>query len=734
MPLNTSYPDKIIRGPEHSTSTSKRRAGATSAEAWFSKFHLYPNLAGNKKIAEKSVNYVNDIVTSFSSDVSYKRRTWQVIQWILHVNTIADVGSADDVHVPELFVHREALVPRLGEAIFNYDPPFDVMAFRPGLEDQELTIRDFLWAQLLKNDIHKKFDDCFRSGFDFGVAIVKSWWEVKKRQVVEREIKEKKDGTFSIKKKLVEKIVSNKPRFTTIYPPYFIVDLKSDSYDDIRYIGDMQFMNLSQLQDLQAQGVFKNVDQLKGQRPQSNTELFWTYERPDEAKAYPEVRNNEDADQKFPVVELWGCLDLEGKGYKEYVITVANGTTVLRANENPFDDKHRPYAFATLSKHPFEIFGTGPAEPALPLQLEHDIHRNIAVQGSRLSVAPFIRADEEADVPDSLFGIEPGTVIRARKDAFEVLKFPNPAGDMEYMERILRRGIEEAIGTPRIYEGQGTAGVTATEVERKVQEGNRRIRGYVREFSRMFETLLQHFHSMNRQYITDKEVFRVLGATAKPGVYKTITPVTLDMDADFRMIGPENLHILGEESRNLQLFMNAAMPILQTDPSRLDADKYLERLERLLVGNRSRVIKQVPSIEDMRSPEEENFLLMQGERVEVHPFDEDQAHMEEHMDLLEREDLSRAVQLRVIQHITSHELAAARKQAQERAKQMQGQVAQPQVASPGQGTAGPQDAAVNMNRAAGATAAGRNLTNGPVRADQVATPGRDASVQRGPEQ
>jgi hypothetical protein len=729
MPLNTYREETILRGKHRENKSSR---GANSAEAWFSKFHLYPNLANKGDIAEKSLAYVTNVIQSFTSGISYKRRTWQVIQWILHVNTLADVGSADEIHVPELFKHRETLVPRLEEAIFNFDPPFEVLASRPGLSDDEITIRDFLWSQLLKDNVHKKFSDCFRSGFDFGVSILKSWWEVKKRDVLVRDIKENEDGTFEVNKRFEEKVVSNRPRSVAIYPPYFIVDLQADSQEDARYMGDLQFMNLSQLQDLEAQGVFVNIDELERQKPQFDPGLFWSYNREQKNTQFADIQND-DADPRFPVVEVWGCLNLEGKGYREYVLTVANGTTVIRANENPFDDKHRPYAIASLSKNPFEIFGVGPAEPAVPLQLEHDIHRNLGVQSSRLAVSPFIRADPDADVPDSIFAIEPGTVIRARRESFEVLKFPNASGDMRHMEEILRRDMEETLGTPRIFEGSGQAGPTATEIERKIQEGNRRIRGYVREFSRMLETLLRHFHAMNRQYITDKDVFRVLGSSAKSGVYKHINPKLVDTDLDFRIIGPDNLHILGEETRNLQLFMNAAAPILQRDPDKLDEDTFLSRLERLMVGDSTKIIKSMPDIGDMRSAEEENFLLKTGERIEVHPYDEDKSHMEVHLGLLEEQGLDAQTKMEIVRHIASHELAMTRKAAQEGAKEKRMQ-AQGGAAVPGQGTMPGGDASTNMNRAAGATMGGANRTNGPVRADQVAAPGRDASIQKGPEQ
>lgn len=707
--------DTVSRGPleDKGRGPSTAREGSSTirvpieglrpnqVKEWYANFAPYRNLAGNDKIAKKALGFARQVKENHDNATLQIKEKWRVLNYLLQGNTITDWEAADAVHVPELYKLREALVPRIEEVLLGSDPWFTVRGREHMDEREAWRLKAFLDYQCDKSGINRKMPYAIRTALTHGFCAFKTRWDVKTdyrvKRTVERE-ESKKGSLYTIKREQDEVVVWERPQADLIDPFWFGIDPASDDPQEASYVFDTSLMSYDRIAALGEQGIFENWKDLASQEPRHAPLALGAQHREDRMGVGMDdgaIRRPDGAPKEFEVTEIWGRFDIYGTGRtRECVITVANGTTVLRCQENPHDDKHRPYCVARLNKDPFNFYAVGPLDHGIPLQVELDTVRQIGQEASRLAQAPIILADQQgSNLPDSILGVDPGSVLDCDVDKIHVLNVAVNPAYMERMDSILRRDMEETIGAPRVFEGTGDGSGTATEVERKIQEGNKRVRGYIRAFTTMLEDLLGQFHSLNRQFVTRDMTFRVLGkAAAGLKQYEVVGPQSFGPDIDFEFVGISNLHTAGLEATNLLQFFNATSGILSTQPGILNVDAFLDLLYERMVGKQPgrRIINLKQDEQDMLSQRDENVLLLQGHEVDVHELDDDMEHMLVLADefLSDREAfeaMSPHVKDAIMQHFYAHQVAARGKAVREQAAQNQAQQGQ-DMAFPGQGT------------------------------------------------
>ena len=624
---------------------------ATEARQWTEAQIAYPNLAGNESVDVRVLAYVAARLTEFENKAQILHRRWRITNHLLRGNTIYPYG-VEDVHAPIVYIARENLVPRLEEAIHGYDPWFRVKgrdATDPADEDN---IQAFLEWELDQMRHEDDVQPAIRSMTDYHVAVFKMHWKRDIEEVVKKEVvkKEEKNGAteYQIKRTLEEVVMYDGPAATLVDPYDFFIDTKASSVQKATFIGDSSWWELDDLEKMADLGLFNNIDKLK-EEP-SVTEGQEAAHYTEDHKRVRSITERFSIGQPPPeggskivrVREVWCKFDLYGDGKpRECVLTVANDRICIRAQENFFDDKMRPYAVARSAKEGFDFFNVGHMDHAVFLNQEMDYHRSLYLEAHKQSVCPLAFAEEESDLPVSLLGIKPGTVFTAvGKVTFT--KIPDTLQSAPFMYNMLRTEIEEASGAPRIFEGSGEAGNTATEVERRVKEGNRRIRSLVRAMTRMYQDMLRVMHSMNRQFVIKKTKFRVLGKkAARMGAYSEIGPETLLKDVDFEFVGVSNLHTLGTRATGLMNLMKVATPFMLQYPDVVDIPEIIREVAELTVGDGKEVdlVRSITSPDQLVPPELENEIMATGKHLEPDPQEDHKTHLKVHMeDLRERSE------------------------------------------------------------------------------------------------
>ena len=477
-----------------------------------------------------------------------------------------------------------------------------------------------------------------RTMLSYGFAAKKIWWQTEFDRRITRQytkLREKGRDQFRVTLKEEEKVVFNGPKSRLIDPFDFLIDVDAIDVRDARYIGDFCEMTLDEINAMGDAGVFKNYKQLEGQNPLSRSDyISWYKEERDHAWA--DHHNNEQirgGPKTFYVVEVWGRFDLFGTGRtRECVVTLANFNVPIRIQENPFDDKHRPYAIARANRDAFDFHSIGPFDNAIRPQLSMNTNRFLANRSHKLSLAPWLAVPDTDDLPETLWEVEPGSILpMPNPGAIKEISVKSSFGEMRYADQIFQQDIEEITGSTRMLGGTENSD-TATEATQKLSESSRRLRAYIQSYTMMLNDQLEQMHALNAQYVTTPMKFRVLGKRAKGlKAYEEIDPEVLQTRVDFTFTALGSLHSGDLRATQLMQYLNLAMPIMAQHPGSIDTLKILQMLWTDIVGRvpADEVVNIPTRPEDLLTQREENMLLAQGQEVEIDRLDDDEEHLEE---------------------------------------------------------------------------------------------------------
>lgn len=663
------------------------------ATAWLDAQINYENLAGDEEVALAARNFVVDKVRRFESKMAPTYDKWETIDFMLRGATLSTLLPGSDVHVPVLYAMVESIVPRIVEAITSLRPWFEVEGRDKQDKQRARKIQAWLRYQVDQTGLERKLEEMARTMVVYQSVIVKDCWDVRHREQVVRDI-ERSVGTnglptFKVTPKLEEVQVYEGNRFDLINPFHFVCDTSKTCPQEMAFVGDSTMMREDDLRRMVEMGTFdaNAVDQLieAGSKRAGYGGLLSNFgsigqthgqQIVEEVLAGLDFRaaHKRSEPGEFRVYEIWATwrpeTDDSKAPFKEWVITVC-GDQVLRVQENFYDDKRRPYSVGRAAKEPFEFYNVGVLDHAVRLNEEIDDHRNLARLSHRLSLTPYGQVSENSDWPANLMDVDPGQLFRGQEPP-SWIKVPSTLGELIPFEQMLRVDMEKATGAPEIFQGEGQNN-TATEVERKTQEGNRRMRRMVHSFADMLESLLRHFHQNTQQFLTYQRPFQVLGAQGAGMLDYELSPDDLGDPVDIIISGPERLASYGLRATQMSTWMQqygVLIPALQAENAINLPLLAKIGWERIMGEELGEEVIHVPERSDeMLSPQDENLILLMGQSVETHEGDDDAEHDQLHaaaQKYAEANEDQEAVR-RIVQHRQMHRIQQRQKTARQQA-------------------------------------------------------------------
>ncbi len=710
----------------------------------------YPNLATNRVLAERAVHFVNEVRRRWEQDTDEIRENWRWIDWLFRGNSLRQFGSRPDVHVPEILKSHRSLVPRIVEAFFGNGQDW-FMAVGYDAEDRlrQASITAFCESQLEYNRFREKLAPGVNCLLRYGVMAYKVTFERRKRKQwyhwIEEQVSPDGEVTETHKREQRDVVAYEGNVIRLVDPHRLIVDPYKWDLDELDYIGDFGFQPLDWV--LSQTHLFANLDKLREshQTEQRDATLAMSTSQAS-ARSGLTRRSQSNADQAQPsyqggrrhteLTEVWCMFDFntqEGaveQDLREAVLTVADQNIALQVRENYHDDKHRVYAIGRSSDNGFTFYDVGIYDPAIRTQMEFDHFRTTVYEAADLVTVPRLAVSGPgADLPSSLYDLPPGAIIKDVGQNMQWQPTPNTLGSVPLIDSIMRRDIEEIIGAPRIWQGTESGpgqDSTATEVRRKIEEGNRRLLGQINAVDSCCVRMLQIMHANNQQFVTKKTKFRVLSAKwAKllQGNSYELKPSELHHSVDFVIHGVRRIQTYGLRGTNLLTFLQVATPFLQEDPTLVDKPKMLDLIFKAMVGEQQdeQVIRTQTSIDDLEDQQDENTRLRLGIRVPVDDRDDDADHLlkmkKAGMFALIRDESHRIdSRMATLEHASRHMENLRKKLAQQKVlAREQEKMAMMQK---------PQDQAPE----AGGFARPRQ-TNGPGSAQQVPVAGRGSTIE-----
>lgn len=735
------------RGVKTGSFTIRDPAGPLTAEIarkWTNQQIPYENIAGRSgERDEKFVRSVQSYKRIYQDKTLGLRKKWRYINHMLRGNSISKIPGLPDIHVPELYKRLETACTRIHEAIKSYSDWFRVRGRDPMDETEAQLIQEFIRWQLLEADAEALDLPGIRSLFTYQVCVAKVQW---KRQIESRpktSVEEiaLPEGGFDYKftRKIEDQVVFDGPIATLVDPLNLVIDTSKADPRKAMFIGDTCRMTRGEIMAKCESGEWKNGDQILNLHssglPASEVEHDKMLRSITE-KYGQGLRLPEGSPDEFDVTEIWARTDLYGDGreVEAKIVTVQDKVCVC-AIENFYDSKKRPYAIAVWSKEGFDLFGTGPLDNAIKTNEELDHHRQLAMESHKLSVCPMVFTEEDADMPDTLLGALPGTVFPG-VGKVQFASPPDTLRSMPMIEQTLKMDIQETTGIPDILQGTDNGGAnTATEIERRIQEGNKRLLGGIRAYSGFQEQILHLFHEMNRQFVLRRQKFRVLGKAAKHlGSYAEIKPTDFQRSIDFEFIGLANLHTLGTRATAIANYLTIMTPYVGMMQDRINIPKLLQEFYDVTIGQSlGEDIIDVPSmLNTLMSPEEENYHFLAGTDLRVDEMDDDEDHIQHHARaILEaRQNKNTHAEKLLVAHTMNHAISARRKEVRQKAAQSRAPVAS-QAPQPEEASEGEAAQAVSPTSGSGAgspsqTPAGE--TPGPPSLGTMNRPGRSNAI------
>lgn len=734
--------------------------GVEETQRWYKQQVPYDNYAGRfPRFDEEVLAFVETIKATFRNRMQVVHQRW-AFNWATANGEGQTQEREDDVSMPETQKLLNAKVAHMEQSIF-VDPMFEAEGVREDLGQLKAVVVGSYVRRLMELARHRDyFGPAARDAQLCNYSAIKVAWTKRFMDIVSRKTemrygKEGQEPYWHSEAWYHRGLAEDNPSLHLVDPFWLILDLDAGHVEDLSYIGDESEPFVHTLEEQAELGLYPKaqVKKVRDNKQSTHENQHATSTGADivdqfrlarqiavqagAVDAKPEESHERGA-RRCRAIELWawyhfgdgheGVLDPTGKkitGTHKVVITVADGV-VLQFRLNPFDKKFFPYAVAVMNRNGHEMVAPAPFDQVVVMNSQYDRIMSNVHRSYDLANAPFLVTGPEGDFSEPLTDLVPGTIMQMPGD-FKEVNLKDLPQSTQFMISMMRREMEELSGKLRVHE---TPVGTATEVERKLQEQTMLLDRETRIQSEQWRQVCLIIYKMAGQFATKAAQFAVVGkAQALLGKTWSVPPSWLQEEIDFRFLGVDSMHTLGQRSAGITQWMNEWGPLLPTMPN-VNLEGLARMQWELQVGkqNMDLVFPDPEPAHRMWTQKEENALLRQGQRVPIGNHDDHNKHADETMALVRtlQDDPSTPsfVLAQAIEHLQDHLDAAEREAAIEAAKQREAQQ-NADLMAPGGGQPGVDSAAAPGGLEARTKASG--LTPGPQQDRTVARTGREGA-------
>ena len=334
---------------------------------------------------------------------------------------------------PALQQAVESNVAELEEATFGRGKWFDIADNTGDTERQDVMfLRNKLTEDFEDCKVRKAVAECLINSAVFGTGI---------GEIVIEEMKEMAPATQPIMGGDLTAVGVNitervKVKLKPVMPQNFLIDPVATSVDDAMGVAVDEFVSLHQVEMLQEQGVYRDV-QVGSAAPDSNLEpdqdlTMYSDDKVRLTKYYGLVprelldnafKDDEDDSDDDEVEEVELVEDSKSKSkYVEAVIVIANGGILLKAEANPYMMQDRPIVAFPWDVVPSRFWGRGVCEKGYNSQKALDAELRARIDALSLTTHPMLAVDATRMPRGAKPEVRPGKMILTSGDPREILQ------------------------------------------------------------------------------------------------------------------------------------------------------------------------------------------------------------------------------------------------------------------------------------------------------------------------
>ena len=376
---------------------------------------------------------------------------------------------------PALQQAVESSVAEVEEATFGRGQFFDI---RDDVDDQERGDVEYLRKQLTEeyslNKTRQAISECIVNSAVFGTGIGEIVVQEKTRRVpTTQPAMDGQVATFGV---IETKEVSCTIR--PVLPQNFLIDPVASSIEEALGVAIDEYVPLHQVEQLIEEGVYEDVDIAA-----SSTHSF--LEAQDDIEDYDEDRvrltkyygliprsmleaylYNEDEEE----ISLSETMTENGSLYVEVVAVIANGSNILKLEENPYMMQDRPVVAFPWDVVPSRFWGRGVCEKGYNSQKALDTELRARIDALALTVHPMMAMDASRMPRGAKMEVRPGKTILTNGNPDEILK-PMHFGNVDnitfsqadHLQRMVQNatGAVDSVGMAGVVNGQAAAGAVS---------------------------------------------------------------------------------------------------------------------------------------------------------------------------------------------------------------------------------------------------------------------------------
>lgn len=221
--------------------------------------------------------------------------------------------------------------------------------------------------------------------------------------------------------------------------------------------------------------------------------------------------------KQVEVLEYWGVNPEDESN--EWVITIANRSTVIRAEKNPYGNR-RPFVKLHVDPMAHTMNGKGIIEPIEYLQLELNDTRNQRMDNVNLILNKLFVVRKDGDVDETELISRPGGVIyEGIPNAVRVLETPDVTQSAYQEEALIKQDAQNAVGVSDIIQGQLSSASenvpgqvlnkTATGAQIAVQQTGSRFKYYMQNIEDALREFGEILYEYNQEFLSEEKIIRV---------------------------------------------------------------------------------------------------------------------------------------------------------------------------------------------------------------------------------
>lgn len=363
-----------------------------------------------------------DCVRSFMKESKEFRQLKEYIwmrMWAEYLNSRsvkANILQRANLKLPYAWNIIETFTPQIIEA-FTAESPYiqavprktwDPEASQKYTEMAE-SITGHYSYQIEQMKFFEDFTTFVKNMLIYGTAIAKVGWTKNEKMLPARQ-KRMVDGVETFEKIEQPVTLYEGPTFNTIDIIDFFPYWGATRPGDIQSMPGCCHRVYRTLNDLKAmekkgdKGIYDNLEDVAGDIKQNGYNA-WT-EPSTVSVDYPQSMHDYAVDQwpgqklkgKIEIWEWWGQYEDEDGQMREKVITIANGRTVIRFDDNPYDYGFKPFLACVDHPVPGEFYGEGELQPLYSLFREASALRNARLDQTNQAVNRMFIIDRNAGI------------------------------------------------------------------------------------------------------------------------------------------------------------------------------------------------------------------------------------------------------------------------------------------------------------------------------------------------